>query len=331
MPIQNYFEQRRREFESASGTLRYLLGSDAEVVPGGMSFLINQLAAVEARVWERMTRPMLFEQLIPVISAGASPGQTEIVYRMRDSVGQGKRIANNADDIPYVDVAYTPRRIPIVRGGAGYHYSTHELRQAALLGTNLPGELSSEAFRAYEEHMNKVALVGENGDLWGLMNHPDVPILPAENGPWTAETDFRDVFTDVNRLLSAIHLATLTNSFANTLLLPPSVWVDWTGVFLETTAETLIEFLNRNNYTTVSGGGDLTVMQVPELETAGEDETRRLVAYDMNPDNLTMHIPMPIQFLPPQPVNLDLKIPGEYYYSGVAIRYPATIRYMDGV
>ena len=43
-----------------------------------------------------------------------------------------------------------------------------------------------------------------------------------------------------------------------------------------------------------------------------------------------MHLPMPLRFLAPQLVGLDVKIPGEYKYSGTIVRYVKSAYYQDG-
>lgn len=331
MLTQKYVDMRRQQLELAAPAISHLIGSvgDNGLVPGGMSFVINQLAVVEAQIFERHYAPLTYQQLMTISTEGG-PGVTSFVYKTLDFVGQGKRASNNADDIPYADVSFAQHISPVVLGTVGYHYSTEELRQSAVLAIALPAYKARAAMRAYENHMNKVALVGEAKDLWGLCNNPQVTILPAP-APWTNTTTYDVILTDTNNLLGAVYEATLQNVFANTLLLPPSVMLQLINVRLPYTGEMVLDIVRNDNFTTVSGGGDLLIIQVPQLETASPTGARRIVAYNRDADNLVMHIPMPLTFLPPQPVNLDLKIPGEYKYGGVEIRYYNTIRYMDGV
>jgi hypothetical protein len=324
-----YYEARRKQLESVAPIIAHLIGNDA-AAPGGMSFLINQLAFIEAGVFERKYAPLVYQQLVTISTEGG-PGVTSFLYKTIDAVGQGKRISNNADDIPYVDFALGQKSVPVVIGGVGYHYSTEELRQSAVLAVGLPSYKARTALRAYENHMNKVALVGENGDLWGICNNPNVPQVPPTHAPWTAASAYNDILSDVNALLASIYAATLQNTYADTLLIPPSVMEVWINVYHQYTDRMLLDLIRANNFTTVSGGGPLLIIQVPQLETATAASGRRVVAYNRSADNLVMHIPMPLTFLAPQPVNLDLKIPGEYKYSGVELRYLNTIAYMDDV
>ena len=295
-----------------------------------MNYLLSQLAVIETTIYERKYAPLLYQKLVTISTEGG-PGVTSFVYRTMDAVGQGKRIANNADDIPYVDFAMGLKTVPVAVGGVGYHYSTEELRQSAMLNVPLPANKARAAMRAYENHMNKVALVGENGDLYGILNMPGVVLVAPSHAPWTSSSAYTDVLFDINTLLSAVYFATLQNDYANTLLIPPSVHLLWSGIFNPYTGLSLLDMVVNNNFTSVSGGGDLLIIQVPQLENGAADSGRRIVAYNRDAENITMHIPMPLTFLPPQPVNLDLKIPGEYKYSGIEVRYMNTIRYMDDV
>jgi hypothetical protein len=326
--LSKYVDMRQRQLELAAPAISHLIGTDQGL--GGMSFLINQLATIEAGVFERKYAPLPYQKLMTISTEGG-PGVTSFIYRTLDYVGQAKRASNNADDIPYVDFSMAEHVSPVVLGHVGYHYSTEELRQSAVLNVALPATKARAALRAYENLMNKVALVGENGDLFGLCNYPGVPVVPAAHAPWTNASTYSDVIADVNTLLAAVYDATAMNDYADTLLVPPTVFQTWTNVYMPYTGEMLLELIKQNNFTTVSGGGELLIIQVPQLEKASPTAGRRVVAYNRSADNLVMHIPMPLTFLPPQPVNLDLKIPGEFKYGGVEIRYLNTIRYMDNV
>lgn len=336
--LNGYVETRRRQLEAAAPIISHLIGDACAAVPGGMSFVINQLAYVEAGLFERKYAPLLYQRLVTISTEGG-PGITSFVFRTLDGVGQGKRISNCADDIPYVDFSMATHVSPVVLGGVGYHYQTEELRQAAQLNIPLSATKARLAMVAYERHMNKVALIGEDHDLFGLTNNPSVQILEAA-APWTSSTLFTGFIADINSLLSHVYTASLMNTYANTLLIPPSVNLQWINTYNPTQGDMTLDYITNNNFTSVSGGGDLLIMQVPQLEhgalnasgeTGKPDCGRRLVAYNRDGDNVVMHIPMPLTFLPPQPQNLDLKIPGEYKYGGVEIRYLNSIVYMDNV
>lgn len=327
-----YFDRRRRDFEMSAPIISHLIG-DAAFNSGGMAFVINQLAFVETTVYERKFAPLLYQKLVTISTEGG-PGVTSFVYKTLDGVGQGKRIANCADDIPYVDFAMGSVVSPVVLGGVGYHYQTEELRQAAMLNVPLVATKARLAFRAYENHMNKVALIGENKDLYGLCNNPLVPIIHAPapiDINATPPTSYNEVMAILNGAMSEVYAATAMNTFANTILIPPSIWTDFISIYQPYQGVPLTEMITEFNFTTLSGGGAPLLMQVPQLETAGTNGTRRIVVYNRDADNVVMHIPMPLTFLPPQAEDLDLKIPGEYKYSGVEVRYLGTMRYVDGV
>lgn len=329
----SYFDKRRRDFEMSAPTIQHLIGDAANFNSGGMAFVINQLAFVETTVYERKFAPLLYQKLVTISTEGG-PGVTSFVYKTMDGVGQGKRIANCADDIPYVDFAMGAQVVPVVLGGVGYHYQTEELRQAAMLNIPLVATKARLAFRAYENHMNKVAIIGENKDLFGLCNNPQIPVIEAPARMDVTGTQYQDVMAVLNGAMSAVYAATAMNTFANTILIPPSIWENWISIYQPYQGVPLTEMITEYNFTTISGGGAPLLMQVPELETAGQlpaPGSRRIVVYNRDADNVVMHIPMPLTFLPPQAEDLDLKIPGEYKYSGVEVRYLGTMRYIDGV
>jgi hypothetical protein len=64
------------------------------------------------------------------------------------------------------------------------------------------------------------------------------------------------------------------------------------------------------------------------VSNGGKD---RMMAYELNDENLAMQVPIPWRSLAPQMHNLMVKVPCEYKISGTEFRYPFSGAYRDHV
>ncbi|MDG1418879.1 MAG: DUF2184 domain-containing protein, partial [Maricaulis sp.] len=66
--------------------------------------------------------------------------------------------------------------------------------------------------------------------------------------------------------------------------------------------------------------------------TAGQGSVARLVAYRRSPEVLTLHMPLPFQFLPLwQSGPTTWEVPGILRLGGLDVRLPREMRYLDGI
>lgn len=322
---------RFAQFESLAhrDSVKSILGDASE----GMGFLVSQLAYTEAKAFARQYTPMQYERLVP-LSSEAGEWAEVIRYQMYDQVGQGKRISGKDRAIPKVDVSDADKTMPVYLGGVGYDYSQEELRRAAHLKSPLPTRKLGAAIEAYRRHINTVALTGEAiSGITGLFNNASVPHASAPTGSWGGGTTTEaQVLADLNTAIMKVWENSGYNDFPTHLVLPPSSFA-----YLVTTPRgtqsdsTLLKFILDNNMAKLQGGVNVVIEPGIGLETAGAGNTKRLVAYVKNEDRVVMHLPMPLRFLAPQPVGLMIDIVGEYKYSGVEVRYPNSMYYMDGL
>jgi hypothetical protein len=57
-----------------------------------------------------------------------------------------------------------------------------------------------------------------------------------------------------------------------------------------------------------------------------------MVTYRKSPDVLTLYMPMPFQFLPVwQQGPMKFEVPGIFRISGVEVRRPLAMKYVDGI
>jgi hypothetical protein len=291
-----------------------------------LSFAVNQLAYTETKLFERQYQPLLFEKLLGgVIDTTAGPWAQTVEYQIIDYVGMGKRISNNANDIPYVDSTISRVAKPVVQGGVAYKYNTEELRISAYLKRPLSATKLLAANMAYKRHINKVALVGEaQSNFTGLFNATGVTAANRPSGAvWDAATA-ATIIADIMSLMTAVHTATATNDMPTKVVFPVTSYQLLLKPRSDHSDMTILSFLKQTY-------PDVEFLSATELEILGAGVTKRVVAYNPNNENMVLHLPMALTFIAPQMKELDIVVVGEYKYGGFEPRRTPTIRYMDGV
>lgn len=302
---------------------RYNRGT-AKDATEAQAFAVSQLAYVEQLTYARQYQPVLFETLLPgVINYSAGEWAQSVEYQIVDYSGMGKRMSPASNDVPFADVAYARKAIPVAYGGVGYFYNQEELRTSAYLGRPLPTEKLKAAMNGYRRHINVVALSGEAAsNFTGLFNNASVTVsTPA--AAWSGATADQ-IISDFTKGVSAVQAATFNNSTPSKVGVPITQF----GYLLKprsTASDTTVLSFVKSIYP------GLEVYPIAELATAGAGAVTRMVFWSPDDDNMVLHVPMPLRFLAPQPDVLRIVVPGEYKYAGLEIRRPSTVYYIDAI
>ena len=307
--------------------------SDSQV---GYAFLTPQLHRIEAEVY--MTRYPSFDvsQYVPINSDGDMWDVGTVVYSM-DKVGHAEFMAGGAFDMPYASTTMTQGTRNFHLAAIGYEWNTQELQRAAKLGRSLSADKAQAAVQASDRFIYGIAMTGQNAKGadekgWtGFTNNGDAPSAQvAADGTgssrlWSAK-DADLILRDINAALTAVETGTGETHIANTLALPTTAYNEIATKRIADTNQTVLSFLQANN---VAGAG-LTILKSRALETAGTGSTRRMVAYDRNPQVLRFLLPGPHQFLPAfQKSSLVYEVGGIMNVGGLDVRLPKAMVYRD--
>ena len=298
-----------------------------------LGFLINQTSYIEQQVNEIVYPDIQYPELIPV-DTSAGEFAKSVTYYSSDKYGEANWINGNSDDIPLAGTEKTKFQTPVYTAAIGYSFGWEEVNQAMLLGRNLQADDAAAARRAYEEMVDRVAVLGDSRKgFQGLINNSSVNAASATNGDWGGTGTTSDqVLEDVNNALLAVGSSTLYTSIADTLLLSFGKMNFLATTRLGDTERTLLSFLRENNTYTAMTGRPLTIRGVRGLGTAGVGGTERMIAYRRDPSVLKLHIPMPHRFLPVHQAGpLRWEVPGVFRLGGLDIRRPLEVKYRDGI
>lgn len=305
-------------------------GEDAQAALG---FVRSQAEHIEAEVNQIQYADIQYANLIPV-DTSAHPFTQTVTYVSADQYGKADWINGNSDDIPIAGTDRAQHKTSVFTAAIGYSFGWEEVGVALMMGVNLQSDDASAARRAYEEMVDRVALLGDTEKGFeGLIDNSGVTAASVTNGDWTdSNTTEDEILQDINDLLLSQAAGTNYISLADTLLMSHTRLNFLATTRLGDTQMTLLEFIRKNNTYTAMTGQPLTIRAIRGLDTAGAGTTQRMVAYRRSPEVLKLHVPMPHRFLPAyQEGPLLWVVPGVFRLGGLDIRRPKEVRYGDGL
>jgi len=309
--------------------------SDAQV---GYAFLTPQLYRIEAEVYATKRPSFDISRFMTVDSSGDMWDIGTLVYS-RDNVGQAEFLSGGAFDVPYASSNMTQSTKNFHLAGIGYEWNTQELQRAAKLGRSLSSDKADAAVQASDFFIYGLAMSGKTprGEAekgWtGFVNNGSSPVANVPNdGAGSARTFASKspdlVLRDLNEAITAVEIGTGETHIANTVVLPTSEYNRIATTRIGDSGSTILAFLQANN----AAGEGLTILKSRALETAGIGGTKRMVAYDRNPQVVKFHLPGPHQFLPAfQKSSLVYEVAGIMNVGGTEVRLPKAIVYRDGI
>lgn len=288
-----------------------------------LGFVVHQRSYIEPTVIEKEYPEIKYSRLIPVDSS-APDWAPSVTFFTQDQTGQAKFINGKSDDVPLVNLLGDKYEQTVNMAGIGYSFSLEEIGAAQMLGRNLSNEGAAAARLAYEQLVDRVALLGDAQlGVEGLFNVTGITEI-ASGSLWSALTADQ-ILTLVNSTITGIMSSSLGIEMANTMVLPLAVLGDIVTRRIGTdTSMTVYEFIMEKNIYTVQTGQPLMIEGHHRLTTS-------VMVYRRDPDALKMHMPMPLTFIPPQPRGLEIVVPGMFRFAPVSIRRPGAFRRITGV
>jgi hypothetical protein len=296
--------------------------SDFRMDEAGL-FLERQLEFIRPQVFEVTYADIKYPTLLPVTSE-AGPGAQTFTYRIMDSTGEFKLIADAADDLPRADISQIERTINIRSFGGSFGYTVQELRAAQMATIALEQRRATAVRRAYEEKVESVAMFGESSvGLVGFFNNPTVDVVAADK--WFDTSTAQEMLELLNYGVSAIINASKMKEQPDTILL---AYEDYNKISTTRNSDssdvTVLEyFLRTNPYIR-------NVEPINQLDAGNSVlNTNRMVVYKRAPEKVQLHIPQPLELFPPQQRGLEFIVPAHARVGGVALYYPKSVIYVQ--
>jgi len=284
-------------------------------------FLARELETILSRTFEVEYADIKYSQLIP-ISSEVGPGSDSFTYRVFDKQGSMKIIADKASDLPRADVLRKEITYPVRSLGGSFAYTIQETRAAAMVpNMNLEQRRANAVRRAYEEKVQEIAYFGDApSGMKGFFNNDQIDKLVPDKWFDTSGVTTDEMLSLLNEAPTRLVQNSNMKEMPNTMLVPYNVYRIISTTPRSTTSDTTVmEFFLRTNPMISS------IEPINELEAAksfGFLSKDRIVIYDRNPDKLQLHIPQPLEFLPPERRNLEFSVAAHARIGGLAWYYP---------
>jgi hypothetical protein len=300
--------------------------SDFRMDEAGL-FLERQLEYIRPQIFEVAYADIKYPTLLPVTSEAGQGAQT-FTYRIMDSTGEFKLLADAADDLPRSDISQVEKSINIRSFGGSFGYTVQELRAAQMANIALEQRRAAAVRRAYEEKVEAVAMFGESTvGLAGFFNNSTVDVIAADY--WftgtTASGTSQEMLELLNYGVSAIINASNMKEQPDTILM---AYEDYNKISTTRNSDssdvTVLEyFLRTNPY----------IRNVEPINQLDKDNsvlnTNRMVVYKRDPEKVQLHIPQPLELFPPQQRGLEFIVPAHARVGGVALYYPKSVIYVQ--
>ena len=290
-------------------------------------FLERQLEYIRPQVFEVQYADIKYPTILPVTSE-AGPGAQTFTYRIMDSTGEFRLIADAADDLPRADISQVEKSINIRSFGGSFGYTVQELRAAQMANIALEQRRATAVRRAYEEKVESVAMFGESSvGLTGFFNNATVDIVAADKWFTTASITAQEMLELLNYGVSAIINGSNMKEQPDTILL---AYEDYNKISTTRNSDssdvTVLEyFLRTNPYIT----NVEPINQLTKGKNGGKLNTSRMVVYKRDPEKVQLHIPQPLELFPAQQRGLEFIVPAHARVGGVALYYPKSMIYVQ--
>lgn len=291
-------------------------------------FLARELETILARSFEVEYADIKYSQLIP-ISTEVGPGADSYTYRVFDKQGSMKIIQDKAQDLPRADVLRKEVTHNVRSLGASFAYTIQETRAAAMVpNMNLEQRRANAVRRVYEEKVQEIAYFGDVATgLKGFFNNDQVDKIVPNKWFDAADVTTDEMLSLLNEPATRLVEGSNMKEQPNTMLVPYEVYrIISTTPRSSTSDTTVMEFFLRTNPMITS------IEPINELEAdkSGSNLSKdRIITYDRSPDKLQLHIPQPLEFLPPIRQQLEFSVAAHSRIGGCAVYYPKSIIMME--
>jgi hypothetical protein len=288
-------------------------------------FLERQLEYIRPQVFETVYADIKYPTILPVTSEAGNAAQT-FTYRIMDSTGDFKLIADAADDLPRADISQTEKSIVIRSFGGSFGYTVQELRAAQMANIALEQRRAAAVRRAYEEKVEEVAMFGESAaNLAGFFNNSTVDVLQADKWFTDSGTTSQEMLELLNYGVTAIVNSTNMKEQPDTILIS---YEDFRIISTQRNSDssdvTVLEYFLRTNP---------FIRNIEPILQLDKDksslQTNRMVVYKRDPEKVQLHIPQPLELFPPQQRGLEFIVPAHARVGGVALYFPKSVIYVQ--
>ena len=301
-----------------------------------MEYVTSNLEAIQAEIEEILYSDFRLDNYFPIISNIPEGAQT-YHYQVVDKQGRGTFIENYGTNAQKAHI--TVQKVPytLKLGGLIASWTYEDIRAAQFANIPLQNETIVAATEGALDHIEQIGVgTDTSGVFRGLINMVDVPVTLAPAN-WTTITPTQ-LITEINGYITQI-ISQTNEIFGRKirdelcLYVPHDIHGYLTGTPRSDTTDTTIwTYLERNNSWTPISQSPFTLRDVAELSTAGGGSTRRaLLGYPSSRKVWEMAMPISPRVMNVVEEYYSVSTPLEYKISGLNVKRPGGMLYIDGI
>ncbi len=309
--------------------------ADVETNAQALGFLTNNLQAIQAMVEEILYLDFRINDWIPMVT-DVPEGAVTYAYRVVDRQGQGSFISNMGTDANSAEANVRLQPYGLEYGGILPEWNYEDLRRAMFGGISLDRETIQAGTEGCMDHIEQIGLLGDSSvNFQGLTNHSDISIANA-SGTLASMTAAQVLTFLQSQTTAAI---TRTNEIFGRVLkrgftfyVPINQYALITETPLGDNSDKSIWDFYKTNNTWYNYTGEMPMIKaVAEMDQAGAGSSdRMLVGFN---ESRVMEMAMPFG---PRVINTIQKpfgvcTPMEYKISGLNVKRPGAMQYVDGI
>lgn len=252
-------------------------------------------------------------------------GAETMTYYSYEKTGMAAIISNYATDLPRADVKGSPTTAYVKSIGDSYGYSIQEMRASRMAGKSLDTRKAEAARYAIDRKTNEIAFAGDKEHkLMGMLssdnNIPLYTLATVETKTSWKDKSAAEILADINGMFAYQSRITQDVERADTLALPPAVFIDISTRQIPNTGYTVKRFLLENAPYLKN------IITAPELSAENKATNPYGVdvamLYTNSADKFSLEIPMAFYQYPLQNRNLEVIVPCEERVAGIVLYYP---------
>ena len=297
-------------------------------------FFARQLESIDSRIYQKLYAETKARQLIPT-QGGVSEDALVYTWRMMDSFGQAKIIANAADDLPSADMSGVESSVTIKELGLSYGWDLREIKAAMRGGFDLDGEKAMACRRGIDRLVDD--LLSDGSSLHGITGFLNISGMPtytlstkSGGGVLWANGTPDEIASDLTGIVTARKLALKGAGgpeFDRFVIVIP---IDKYALIAQTrmgdgSDKTILKFvLETSPWITA-------IEPWSKCTGSGGGATDRMVCYVRDPAVVSAVVPQEFRAQPPLQKNLRYVINCTASCGGVVARYLVAMAYADGL
>lgn len=288
----------------------------------------RQLEHIKKRVYEVQYPELKGRTLVP---EGNEANETTeyLTYRVWEGYTMAKVIGNGDTDIPLV--ARSAREVSVkgYRAANGYQFTVDDLRSAQALNLPLVDDYAKQVrlgFEILREEHTAFGCPEQGSNNFGLLNHPNVPVVALPNGDWAnPATTGEEILEDLNHIVTQMPVTTNEILFGDTMVM--------TYEARRLIATKLLNSANGSNITVLKAFQEanpgVAVETWRKCRTAAADGGARIVFYKKDPSVLEFEVAQAFEQMPAEIRAWTFTVVCRVKWFGLQVQLPHGLSYSD--